>query len=257
MRHVDPRQIPTVYDQIGDRYSLARGEDPRIAERIHVALGAAATVVNVGAGTGSYEPRDRRVVAVEPSRVMLAQRPPGAAPAVRAIAEALPFRTDSFQAAMAVLTLHHWADVPKGLTEMQRVASRNVVVFTWDPEVFGSYWVTTDYFPTVGRVDAGRSYTIPALVEVLSGAEVFPVPIPWDCRDGFYGAFWRRPGAILDPTVWQGVSALQLISDEERETGMRRIAADLQSGEWERRYGHLLNLDELDVGYRMIVTRGG
>ena len=247
--------MPTFYDQIGGHYSVTRGEDPRIASRIHAALGTAATVVNVGAGTGSYEPHDRRVVAVEPSRVMVAQRPAGTAPAVRAVAEALPFRTGSFEAAMAVLTIQHWTDRSAGIAEMQRVAKRIVVIFTWDPEVGGSYWLRTDYFPTSGRLDAERYRPIPALVHELGGAEVLPVPIPWDCRDGFYGAFWRRPRAILDPAVWRSVSSLRLISDEERETGMQRLSNDLDSGEWERRYRRLLNLDELDLGYRLVVAR--
>jgi SAM-dependent methyltransferase len=248
---------PTIYDRIGDRYTAARREDPRLAAPIHAALGSATSVVNVGAGTGSYEPRDRRVVAVEPSQVMLAQRPASAAPTVQALAEALPFVTGAFDAAMAVLTVHHWGDRSSGLAEMRRVARGPVVVFTWDPETLDSYWAKTDYFPMSGRFDVERSAPIPELVAALGGAEVIPIPIPWDCQDGFYGAYWRRPSALLDPVVWQGVSALALIPEHDREAGMRRLAADVESGAWERRYPHLGQLDELDLGYRLLVARGG
>jgi SAM-dependent methyltransferase len=180
------------YERIGVRYAAARRADPRISYIITHALGDAASVVNVGAGTGSYEPSDRRVVAVEPSRVMLAQRPPGTPPAVQAIAERLPFADDTFDAAMAILTLHHWAHSVRGLAELRRVASDRVVILTIRPEP--SFWLTTRYFPAIRAWDAEHFLPIDVICSELGGtAAVTPVPIPSDCQDGFLGAFWRRP----------------------------------------------------------------
>lgn len=244
-----------MYDRIGGQYARGRREDPRIAARVWAALGDASSVVNVGAGAGSYEPRDRRVVPVEPSAVMVSQRPPGLAPAVRAVAEALPFADGAFDAAMGVLTLRHWSDKSRGLAEMRRVARGPVVLLTGDSEIIGSWWLPARYFPAAGRVAVGSAYPLDRIAEELGGAEAVTVPIPADCKDGFDGAYWRRPRAVLDPAVWQGMSALRLISDEERADGLRRLAADLDSGEWDRRFGHLLELDELDLGFRLVVAR--
>lgn len=240
-----------VYDRIGGGYTAGRREDPRIAQRIWAALGDALTVVNVGAGTGSYEPTERRVVAVEPSGVMLSQRPSGAARAVQASAEALPFADDEFDAAMAVLSVHHWTDKRKGLAEMRRVARGSVVVFTRVSEASGWWWLY-DYFPATARLVAGRETTLREFEAVLGAVDETPVPIPADCVDGFEAAYWRRPGAILDPQVWPAMSALALIRDSERARGMRRLRADLDSGEWERRWSGLLKQDELDLGYLVL-----
>jgi len=239
-----------LYDSIGRGYGARRKQDPRIAERILEALGPSRSVVNVGAGTGSYEPRDRALVAVEPSRVMIRQRPPEAAPAVRASATDLPFRDGSFDAALAVLTLHHWPDLPRGLAELRRAARRTVVILTFDPSAHG-FWLT-DYFPEIPELDR-RS--LPALSEIerqLGRAQVFDVPVPCDCTDGFLGAYWRRPHAYLDPDVRSAISVFSRIGDVE--SGLARLRADLDSGEWHRRYGHLLGLPQLDVGYRLIVA---
>jgi SAM-dependent methyltransferase len=243
-----------VYDRIGEHYQRGRREDRRIAAALRAALGDAAPVLNVGAGTGSYEPRDRPVVAVEPSAVMLAQRAPGSAPAVRAVAEALPFRDDAFGAAMGVLTIHHWPDRTSGLTEMRRVARDRVVLFLRDPEVAPSWWLH-EYFPATARLVAGRETRLTDVAAVLGSLEVTPVPIPADCTDGFEAAYWRRPRAYLDPGVWSSMSALALIPDADRARGLRRLRADLDSGEWHRRCGSLLALDELDLGYRVVTAR--
>ncbi len=242
-----------VYDRIGGRYATGRRTDPRIAAQIWAALGGARTVVNVGAGSGSYEPPDRRVVAVEPSIVMLAQRPGGTAPAVRAVAERLPFPDGAFDAAMGVLTMHHWADRDRGLAEMRRVAGR-VVLFLCDPRRRPPWWLG-HYFPATARLEAARETPVAELARVLGPLEVIPVPIPGDCADGFNGAYWRRPRAILDPAVWGPMSAVSLISPADRAAGMSRLRADLDSGAWERRWGHLLGLAELDLGYSVAVTR--
>jgi SAM-dependent methyltransferase len=209
----------------------------------------------VGAGAGSYEPADRPVVAVEPSAVMLAQRPAGAAPAVRAVAEALPFSADTFGAAMGVLTVHHWRDRAAGLAEMRRVAGGPVVLFTKDRQA-APFWWLHHYFPATARLEASRETPIGQLAELLGGTvEVTAVPIPADCTDGFNGAYWRRPSAYLDPQIWQPISALALIPAPERADGMRRLRADLDSGAWDRRFGHLLALDELDLGYRVLAAQ--
>jgi SAM-dependent methyltransferase len=242
------------YDAIGRTYSATRGTDPRIAARIWDALGDARTVVNVGAGTGSYEPPDRDVTAVEPSAVMIAQRPPGAAPAVQASAEALPFEDASFDAAMAVLTLHHWSDLRGGCAELRRVARDRVVVFSWDPTYVGRMWLGPEYFPQYSRENAEG---FPSLAEQAAalGAEAEVVPIPWDCRDGFFSAFWRRPEAYLDPAVRAGISTLAKRSEDELAEGLARLRADLESGAWARRHADLLERDELDLGYRLLVGR--
>ena len=244
------------YDAIGRTYTATRATEPRIAARIWAALGDARTVVNVGAGTGSYEPPDRAVTAVEPSAVMIAQRPPGAAPAVQASAEALPFDDASFDAAMAVLTLHHWGDLRAGCAELRRVARDRVVVFSWDPTYVGRMWLGPEYFPEHAREDADG---FPSLADQAAalGAEVQVVPIPWDCRDGFFSAFWRRPEAYLDPAVRAGISTLAKRSEDELAEGLARLRADLDSGAWARRHADLLERDELDLGYRLLVGRLG
>jgi SAM-dependent methyltransferase len=243
-----------VYDLIGGGYTAGRREEPRIAAQLARALGDADSVLNVGAGTGSYEPADRRVVAVEPSAVMLAQHPAGAAPCVRATAEALPFADGAFDATMAVLSIHHWADKTRGLAEMRRVSRGPVVLFGGSERDLNTSWWLHDYFPATRRLVVGRTVMADRIAQTLGPVTVIPVPIPADCADGFEAAYWRRPAAILDPAVWRACSALALIGEAEREAGMDRLSADLASGRWRRRYGHLLGLDELDLGYRVIIA---
>jgi len=240
------------YDDIGRTYTRTRATDPRIAAAIWEGLGDARTVVNVGAGAGNYEPPDRELTAVEPSAVMIAQRPPDAAPAVQAPAEELPFEDGSFDAAMAVLTIHHWTDWRRGIEELHRVA-RRVVVFTWDPSFARRLWITTDYFPFVG--DEER--TFPSLADqvgAVRATRVTMVPVPHDCQDGFYGAHWRRPGAYLDPEVRAGVSVLAARAPEELAPGLARLEEDLSTGAWAERHAELLEREELDLGYRLLVT---
>lgn len=239
------------YDAIGKGYSRYRVPDDRIAACLADALGGAETVLNVGAGAGSYEPEDRHVVAVEPSATMIAQRAVGAAPVVQASAEDLPFADGAFDAAMAVLTVHHWGDWRRGIAEVGRVA-RTVVILTWDPAHEG-FWLTQDYFPDLLALDRAIFPPLDALASALGGADVLPIPIPHDCTDGFGSAYWRRPEAYLDAGVRGAMSSFTRIEDVEPR--LARLAGDLESGRWHDRYGHLLSRDALDVGYRLVVRQ--
>lgn len=241
------------YDQIGRTYASTRRSDPRIAAMIRGALGDARTVVNVGAGAGAYEPSDLTVVALEPSREMIRQRPPGAAPVVRATAEAQPFRAATFDAALASLTMHHWSDWRRGVDEMRRVAGR-AVIFTFEPGEIDRFWLIGAYFPEIIAIDRGRTPSIDAVERHLGRCRVERVPIPHDCADGFLAAYWRRPEAYLDPAVRAGMSCFPLLDDDVVARGVARLEDDLRSGAWERRFGHLRQLDTLDVCYRLLVT---
>lgn len=245
------------YAVLGVSYAARRQPDPRIAAHIRAALGGARTVLNVGAGTGSYEPRGPRIVAVEPSPVMIGQRPPRAAPAIRAMAESLPFPDDTFDAALAVLTVHHWRSAAAGLAELRRVAPRQVVL-TWDPEVTSQFWLVTDYLPQIPRHERGLACldTIRAGL-ARDGAEVrvHTVGVPGDCADGVLGAYWRRPDAYLTPGTRSAISSLSLIDQRVVQAAMDRLAADLAGGRWHERHGALLTRDELDLGYRLVVAR--
>jgi SAM-dependent methyltransferase len=240
-----------LYDRIGVGYAGWRRPDPRLAARIADALGPARAVVNVGAGAGSYEPADRPVVAVEPSAEMVRQRQPGAAPAVRASAERLPFRDGAFDAAMAILTIHHWPDWRAGLRELRRTARGHVVVLTWDPAHEG-FWLVQEYFPEILAMDHVIMPTLPQIADVLGLLEVRPVPVPADCSDGFLGAYWRRPEMYLDAGRRGAISAFARLA--EVEPGLARLRADLADGSWERRNAALLGVPELDIGYRLLVA---
>ena len=243
--------VPQLYDTIGVGYRALRRPDPRIAAAIVNALGPAASVVNVGAGAGSYEPVDRRVVAVEPSREMIRQRPAGAAPVVQASATALPFGTGAFDAALAVLTVHHWPDRAQGLAELRRVVRHRVVILTWVPDAAG-FWLTEDYFPELVAVDRAIFPTPDELRRTLGPVEVHPLPIAHDCTDGFLGAYWRRPQAYLDAAVRGAISSFSKLRDVE--PGLSRLRQDLDDGTWTRRYGSLLTRSDLDLGYRLVVA---
>jgi SAM-dependent methyltransferase len=241
-----------LYDAIGRGYGVHRRPDPRIAAAIVDALGPAGRLVNVGAGAGSYEPRDRPVVAVEPSREMIRQRRPGSAPVVQASATALPFRDAAFDAALAVLTVHHWPDRARGLAELMRVAHR-AVILTWDPASSG-FWLVEDYLPEITMVDRPIFPDMGELRRVLGPIEVRPVPVPHDCVDGFLGAYWRRPHAYLDAGVRGAISTFGKVAN--LEAPLQRLRRDIEDGTWARRYGHLMDRTELDLGYRLIVASG-
>jgi SAM-dependent methyltransferase len=241
-----------LYDRLGVGYTSTRRADPRIAAAIHAALGDAVTVVNIGAGAGAYEPDDRKLVAIEPSKVMIAQRPATAAPAIVAGAEELPMADDSVDAAMAILTDHHWADRARGLREMRRVARRRAVVFPHDPQVGADFWLAREYLPTFLRRLQGKR--LADLMAPLGDVELRPVPIPHDCADGFLGAFWRRPHAYLDPEVRAGISVFRLLPEDEVAAAVAALRADLESGAWARRHADLLEREELDLGFRLVVA---
>jgi SAM-dependent methyltransferase len=241
-----------LYDTIGATYAMTRRTDPRIAAQVWAALGDAVTVLNIGAGTGSYEPSDRDVTAVEPSAIMRAQRPSGAARCVAADAENLPFEDQSFDAAMAFATVHHWRDPVAGLREMRRVA-RRVVVFTCDTSERswrGRFWLTRDYLPEVA---ASRVGLATELARAL-GARMEPVLVPWDCADGFFEAFWRRPEAYLDENVRRGISVWSRVGQEVEQRAVRSLRDDLASGRWAERNADLLDLEAAELGLRLLVA---
>jgi len=241
-----------LYDTIGTTYAVTRRTEPRIAAQVWAALGDARTVLNVGAGTGSYEPPDRDVTAVEPSAVMRAQRPEGAAPCVAASAESLPFADRSFDAAMAFATVHHWHDPIAGLREMQRVA-RRVVVFTCETTERswrGRFWLTRDYLHEVAASRVGLATRVARAI----GARMEPVLVPWDCADGFFEAYWRRPEAYLDERIRRGVSVWAGVGTDAEQRAVRSLADDLASGRWAERNRDLLGLDAAELGLRLLVA---
>jgi SAM-dependent methyltransferase len=242
------------YDTIGRTYAATRRADPRIAARIRAAIGDVTSVVNVGAGAGSYEPDDCAVVAVEPSRTMLEQRAAGAAPAVQAVAERLPFPDRTFDAALAVLTVHHWSDIERGLREMQRVAPRQVV-FYFEPAWSSSLWLVTDYFPEI--LDLPTEQTAPdgaRLAATLNVQRTEVVLVPADCTDGFGGCFWSRPERYVDPDVQAGMSCFAQLDPALRAARTEQLRADLASGAWDAKYAALRQMDEKDFGYRILVA---
>ncbi|OBF60683.1 MerR family transcriptional regulator [Mycobacterium sp. 852002-51971_SCH5477799-a] len=241
------------YDRIGATYCSTRRPDPRIAFQVHAALTAMDTLVNVGAATGSYEPA-QTIVAVEPSMVMIAQRSPQAAPCVQAVAEALPLRDKCVDASMALLTVHHWGDLPAGISELRRVSRHRIVVFTWDQTVIDDFWLLREYLPDAARINKALYVPIERLVELLGGAQVRTVPVPHDCTDGFGAAFWRRPEAYLDATVRAGISMLAYADGGALAEGLGRLAADLRSGRWQQQHAELLEKQQLDAGYRLLVS---
>ena len=247
-------RVPTDYDTRAGAYSTARIPDRRLERRIHAALGDARSVINVGAGTGAYEPTDREVLAIEPSAAMIAARPSQAAPAVQATAESLPVADRSYEAAMAILTMHHWTDVRAGLAELRRVARHRIVLFTWDPDFDDALWLTQRYFPRIREQDRVCFPRLSLIETVLGALDVEPVPIPYECTDGFLGSRWRRPYDYLDPAVRDGMSGFSRLTDDEIAGGLERLRDDLKSGAWQERFGNLLDLDEMDLGYRLVVA---
>jgi SAM-dependent methyltransferase len=241
----------TRYDEIGVGYARGRRTDPRWLTPVLDALGAAGSVLDVGSGTGSYEPPDRDVVAVEPSAEMIRQRHPDAAPVVRAVAEALPFADGAFDAASAVLTVHHWRVWRACVAELRRVARRQVVL-AYDTALHNEFWLVREYVPEVASLESSRP-SAPEIADFLGASSVLELPVPWDFTDGVFPAYWRRPEAYLDPAVRQSCSALAQTSSAAVERGMARLRADLESGRWHREHAELLGRMEWDAGFRLIV----
>lgn len=244
---------PVRYDTIGTTYASTRRPEPRFASRIADAIGDVARVVNVGAGTGSYEPRGPFVAAVDPSITMLRQRG-GLGSAVVGVAEALPFRDGAFDVALAVLTMHHWTDLEAGVHEMRRVARRQVVLF-FEPAFTDQVWLFEDYFPEMAALSSERAAPgVDRLANLLAVTDVETLYVPDDCCDGFGGCYWNRPEAYLDPVVQAGISGLAQLDPETRRQGTERLRRDLADGAWDERYGHLRALAEIDIGYRLLVA---
>lgn len=242
--------MDALYDTIGVGYAQLRKPDPRIEQAIHPGLGDAKTTVNVGAGSGSYEPSDKFVVAVELSPTMIGQRPPNIAPAVQASATALPLGDAAFDASLAILTVHHWPDKKQGLLELRRVSRDRVVILTWDPG-FKGFWLT-DYIPQILEQDILLFPLLQDYEALLGPVDVIDVPIPFDCIDGFMCAYWRRPRAYLDAKTRSAISTFSKLGDIL--PGLEKLERDLDSGEWYQRYADLLDRTELDLGYRLIIA---
>ncbi len=240
------------YDIQKVKYTANRQTDPAIAQLINNALGNAKTVLNVGAGTGSYEPTDRIVTAVEPSEVMRAQRSPEKVPAIAAYADNLPFDENSFDASMALLTIHHWPDIKKGLIEVKRVTKDVVVIMTFDPETVGRFWLA-DYCPDMIEIDNARFPKIDFITTVFGGnSEVVPVPIPINCADGFNEAFYARPEAFLEESVRRSQSFWDFLPREAEEKAVSLLKADLDSGKWDEQYGYLRDQKEFNGSLRLV-----
>ena len=240
-----------IYDEHAPSYASARRADPRIAAAIDAALGDAETLVNLGPGAPPNGPAAPDEHPGQPNPAKIPHPPPAAAPAVQASAEALPFAEDTFDAAMAVLTVHHWPDREAGLAEMRRVARRRIVIVAFDPGPLRDFWMVRDYFPAIAGLHAERNSSL-ALAAELPAASVQPIPVPRDCSDLFFAALWARPELVLDPDVVRPMWVWQSLSEEQRRTGSERLAADLASGAWDERNGHLRKLEELDAGLRLI-----
>ena len=240
------------YDRFGAGYAATRRPDPRIAERVRGALGDARSVVNVGAGAGSYEPADIEVVAVEPSRVMIDQRPAGAAPAVLGSAESIPLADAAVDAAMSFSSIHHWDHPERGVAEMRRVSRRRIVIVTFDPDRAAGPWVY-DYFPEMRDVDDWFA-PLDVLAGWMGGAAVSTVPVPADCHDLFLEAMYARPELMLDAVVRANCSGFARLGDDDERRGVERLRADLASGAWDREYGHLREVQELEYGLKLLVA---
>jgi SAM-dependent methyltransferase len=245
-----------IYDRIGEGYVTHRRPDPRIFRQIERALAGCATIVNVGAGAGSYE-TSTCTLAIEPSRRMIEQRPLGAAMCVQAAAEALPLPDRSFDGALASLTIHHWKDFRAGLGELRRVARKRVVLFTWDTAFPLEFWLTRDYLPRIFELDRSRYPALPDICRILGPARSEIVAVPADCEDGFMGAFWKRPAAYLDPEVRRSNSVMAQLDPAYLAAALSRLREDLQTGAWSRRNAELAPTEELDLGYRLVVAELG
>jgi SAM-dependent methyltransferase len=241
------------YERHGHTYAQHRRADPRFAARIHRALGDARTVLNVGAGTGSYEPHDRWVLAVEPSATMRSQRPAGAAPAITARAESLPFDDHAIDAAMACITIHHWEPPEAGLAELRRVTRGPVVVFTFELDAMPAW--QQEFLHEALSIERLRFPAIDDVAEALGGrTRIERIPTPADCTDGFVEAFWQRPESLLDPAVRSAQSLWALLAPGEEQRIVSRLRSALDSGAWDAEHGHLRDMDSYDGSLRLVVS---
>lgn len=237
------------YNSLAIRYRYYRKPDPRIAERIHFHLQGAQRILNVGAGMGSYEPENCKIVAIEPSHEMISKRKNSKATLIEGFAENLPFKDNQFDCSMAILTLHHWSNVVLGLKEMKRVTKDKIVILTWIGYE-NNFWLI-DYIPEIQKIDDNLFPTLEDLQEILGDISIETVEIPYDCTDGFMCAYWGRPEMYLDPNARKAISTFSRIS--ELQDGLNNLHDDIKSGTWSKKYGHLLLKDSLDLGYRLVV----
>ena len=238
------------YDNLAIEYLNYRAPDPRIGAAIWKHIPAGGTVLNVGAGQGSYEPNDCAVIAIEPSQEMIARRSSTKAPAVQGIAEHLPFDVDCFDTSLAILTIHHWQDLRQGLSELKRVTRGKIVILTWNG-VIGDFWLP-EYLPCIERIDKDLFPPIDELCNILGAhTEVEPIDIPHDCSDGFMGAYWRRPEMYLNASARQAISTFSRVGDVKN--GLDHLRDDLDSGRWHRKHKSLMQKTTLDCGYRLVV----
>lgn len=242
----------TLYDEIGANYSVSRCTDPKIMKQLYSELRGATRIVNIGAGTGSYEPEDVELVAVEPSSEMISQRKPVSHRVVQAFAEKLPFRDSSFSHAMTVLSMHHWENRDRAFSEINRVATEKFVAITWDPNS-DPFWLTRDYFPEFYDLDKRNFPQLKELDKHFDEVEMSPLQIPHDCKDGFLAAFWKRPKAYLDSKVRRSISSFSKIDDASK--GLRKLEDELVSGLWAENNRAILNFSSIDAGYRIISAK--
>jgi SAM-dependent methyltransferase len=247
--------VQPTYDTLGRGYRAVRQPDPRLASKITAALGDSQTVVNVGAGAGAYEPVDRWVLAVEPSSVMISQRPSEAAPVLQTTVQDLPLADRSVDAAMAILTVHHWPDIEAGLRRLLRLVRHRIVILTMDVATLARLWIIDDYLPELLGQHAARFPSVERLCELLPNPSVEVLAAPGDCTDGFLAALWARPHALLDPATRAATSPWYDLPAATVGAALARLERDLEDGTWRGRYGHLLEQDELDVGLRLITSR--
>ena len=243
--------MKTNYDETGKNYATGRATDPRIAAQIHAKLRGAESVLNIGAGSGSYEPSNINVTAVEPSERMIKQRGALSAPVMKAQAESLPFNDGEFSHCMTVLSMHHWSSRPKAFSEIKRVTRDRFVAITWDPESY-PFWLSRDYFPEIYDIDQTIFPKLAELNDTFDNIDVEILELPADCIDGFMAAYWQRPEAYLDDTIRENMSTFSKIGD--LESGIARLRKDLDSGTWKSRNQSLINSDTFDAGYRLITV---
>lgn len=244
--------MDAIYDEIGIDYAVMRRTDPKIAKQLYAELEGATRIVNIGAGTGSYEPEDVDLVAVEPSAEMIAQRPIGSYRVEQASADKLPFESNSFSHALTVLSMHHWENRSQAFAEINRVATEKFVAITWDPNA-DPFWLTRDYFPEIYETDKRIFPDLDELNEHFDDVKMRPLLIPSDCQDGFFAAFWKRPSAYLSPQVRQSTSPFSKVSNLAE--GLQKLEADLKSGAWAENNRAILSLSALDVGYRLVSAK--
>jgi SAM-dependent methyltransferase len=244
--------VATLYDAIGINYSVTRCTDPKIAKQLYAEFQGATRIVNIGAGTGSYEPDNVELVAVEPSSEMISQRKPGSHRVEKASAEKLPFDDGSFSHAITVNSMHHWKDRALAFSEINRVATERFVAITWDPSS-EPFWLTRDYFPEIYEMDKRIFPDMKEFDGYFDQVKVRPLQIPSDCQDGLLAAFWKRPEAYLSSKVRQSISPFAKI--ENLSEGLRKLEDDLATGAWAKNNHAILSQSSLDVGYKIISAR--